>query len=214
MFATDQLNHGGTKDTESFVPFLCLGVGIWGLGDADLVDLRWWIAYYGWERGIRAWQAIRKNLSAKPSTMRRVEDGDSRRQAASPTYLGCIARATIEPVVYVRYIPLPVTRKTTRGSFDERSIIVRIEDIDVSTYEFVIVLHEPRELTEDLAERLFVAGCDDASPGQFGGECVIDFAREAEDLESAIRSAAHDVRAADCQIKCVRLDGAMIGEGA
>ena len=84
----------------------------------------------------------------------------------------------------------------------------------MSTYEFVIVLQEPREFTEALAERLFASGCDDATPGQFEGECVVDFARHADNLESAIRSAARDVRSAGCRIRCIRLEGAMIGEPA
>ena len=56
-------------------------------------------------------------------------------------------------------------------------------------YEFTLILSEPRELTDDLAEALFAAGCDDGSPGSCDGVVAIDFHRESDSLETAIRSA-------------------------
>ncbi len=57
------------------------------------------------------------------------------------------------------------------------------------TYDFTLVLSGPTELTDDLADKLFAAGRDDATPSSSGGAVSIDFGREAGDLESAIRSA-------------------------
>ena len=61
-------------------------------------------------------------------------------------------------------------------------------------YDFTLVLSAGIELTEELSEALFVAGCDDGSPGSCEGVVTIDFHREAETLEAAIRSAIADVR--------------------
>lgn len=56
------------------------------------------------------------------------------------------------------------------------------------TYDFILVLSGPTELTDDLADKLFAVGCDDAPPSSSGGTVSVDFGREASDLESAIRS--------------------------
>lgn len=64
------------------------------------------------------------------------------------------------------------------------------------TYEFILILREPAELTEDVAERLFLAGCDDGSPGMSEGCVFVHFHREANSLEEAIDSAAQNVRSA------------------
>lgn len=62
----------------------------------------------------------------------------------------------------------------------------------MTTYDFTVVLG-PGELTLELADRLFEAGCDDGTPSQRAGIMYIGFSREAESLESAIRSAIADV---------------------
>jgi hypothetical protein len=67
-------------------------------------------------------------------------------------------------------------------------------------YDFTLVLSSGIELTEDLSEALFVAGCDDGSPGSCGGIVTIDFHREADSLEAAIRSAIADVQKAGCTV--------------
>ena len=50
----------------------------------------------------------------------------------------------------------------------------------MSKYDFTVVLKDAPELTEELADRLFAAGCDDGTPGMCCGVTVIDFHREAE----------------------------------
>ena len=49
-------------------------------------------------------------------------------------------------------------------------------------------------MSEELADQLFEAGCDDGTPGVCCGVPVIGFSREADSLESAIRSAVADVK--------------------
>ena len=55
----------------------------------------------------------------------------------------------------------------------------------MTKYSFTLILTRSPELTEDLAERLYTAGCDDGSPGMCNGVTLIDFHREAEFLEAA-----------------------------
>lgn len=74
------------------------------------------------------------------------------------------------------------------------------------TYDFTLVLSNVKELTDELAERLFAAGCDDATPSSTAGVVSIDFSREAADLESAIRSAIADTSAAGFTVNRVELD--------
>jgi hypothetical protein len=74
------------------------------------------------------------------------------------------------------------------------------------TYDFTLVLSEPIELTDDLADKLFAAGCDDATPSISQGTIAIDFSREAADLESAIRSAIANVSSAGCVVERVEID--------
>lgn len=64
----------------------------------------------------------------------------------------------------------------------------------MSLYRFTLVVDAP-ELTDDLADALFEAGCDDGSPGQSNGVVTVDFDREADSLEEAIRSAIASVNA-------------------
>jgi hypothetical protein len=76
----------------------------------------------------------------------------------------------------------------------------------MTTYDFTIVLGGIDELSVELADRLFTAGCDDGTPSQRNGVVQIGFSREAADLESAIRSAIADVAAAGCKASRVEID--------
>lgn len=77
-------------------------------------------------------------------------------------------------------------------------------------YEFSLILKGSPELTEEIAESLFEAGCDDGTPGTSGGVFSIDFHREADSLEAAITSAITNVKAAGYHVKRVEIDaGAM-----
>ena len=76
----------------------------------------------------------------------------------------------------------------------------------MALYEFTMILSKGTELTDDLAEALFEAGCDDGSPGSCEGVVSIDFHREAESLEAAIRSAIADVQKTGCTVAQVTLE--------
>ncbi len=73
-------------------------------------------------------------------------------------------------------------------------------------YDFTLVLGFGTELTEDLGNALFEAGCDDGSPGASDGIVSVDFHRRAESLETAIRSAIADVHKAGCAVARVEID--------
>ena len=73
-------------------------------------------------------------------------------------------------------------------------------------YAFQLILKEGAEITEELADRLFDAGCDDGTPGTFCGTPYIRFHREAGSLESAIRSAVADVQKAGCVVERVQIE--------
>jgi hypothetical protein len=76
----------------------------------------------------------------------------------------------------------------------------------MSKYDFTLILTEPLELTDDLADALFAAGCDDGTPGTCHGVFSIDFHREAGSLEEAIRSAIADIRTAGYEVARVEID--------
>ncbi len=73
-------------------------------------------------------------------------------------------------------------------------------------HEFTLVLAKGTEFSAELADRLFEAGCDDGSPGTCCDVVLIDFHREADSLESAIRSAVADVQKAGCVVERVQID--------
>ncbi len=76
----------------------------------------------------------------------------------------------------------------------------------MAVYEFTMILSKGTELTEELAEALFEAGCDDGSPGSSQGVVSIDFHRDADSLEAAIRSAIADVQKTGCTVAQVTLE--------
>ena len=73
-------------------------------------------------------------------------------------------------------------------------------------YEFTLILKAGTEITEELADELFEAGCDDATPGTLCGTPYVSFHRESESLESAIRSAVADVQKAGCVVERVQIE--------
>jgi hypothetical protein len=77
-------------------------------------------------------------------------------------------------------------------------------------YEFSLILKGRLELTEEIADALFKAGCDDGTPGTCDGVFSVDFHREADSLEAAINSAIKNVKAAGYDVERVEIDaGAM-----
>jgi hypothetical protein len=86
----------------------------------------------------------------------------------------------------------------------------------MKTYDFEVILAAGTDMTEELADQLFEAGCDDGTPGVCCGVPVIGFSREADCLESAIRSAVADVQKAGCVVERVQieLDSPLLSSGA
>jgi hypothetical protein len=76
----------------------------------------------------------------------------------------------------------------------------------MNTYEFTVILRGPDELTDELADKLYSAGCDDGTISSCDGVVSIDFGREASDLESAIRSAIANVTSAGCVVARAEID--------
>ena len=86
----------------------------------------------------------------------------------------------------------------------------------MKTYDFDVVLAAGTDMTEELADRLFDAGCDDGTPGTFCCVPYISFHREADSLESAIRSAVADVQQAGCVVERLQIehDSPLLSSGA
>jgi hypothetical protein len=74
------------------------------------------------------------------------------------------------------------------------------------TYEFDVVLKGVAEVTDDQADALFAAGCDDGTLASCNGTSRVHFDREAASLEEAMRSAVAQVRAAGFTVVKIELD--------
>lgn len=75
-----------------------------------------------------------------------------------------------------------------------------------SNFEFVLTLAGSDELTPELADALFEAGCDDATLHSDGPVLYIDFDREAVSLGDAIGSAVKDVEKAGFKVSRVEVE--------
>ncbi|MBD3672372.1 MAG: hypothetical protein HUJ26_02500 [Planctomycetaceae bacterium] len=73
-------------------------------------------------------------------------------------------------------------------------------------YEFTLVIGNISEITCELEDRLFEAGCDDATISMQQGRVYITFSRRAESIESAILDAVKSVRMAKIGAKILRID--------
>ena len=73
-------------------------------------------------------------------------------------------------------------------------------------YEFSLILTGSPELTEEIADQLFEAGCNDGTPGTCNGVFSIDFHREADSLEAAINSAIQNVKTAGYDVEHVQIE--------
>ena len=76
----------------------------------------------------------------------------------------------------------------------------------MTKYEFTVILKGAPELTEDMADSLYEAGCDDGTPGTCNGVFSIDFHREADSLESALRSAIAHIKSAGYEVERVEIN--------
>ena len=79
-------------------------------------------------------------------------------------------------------------------------------------YEFTLILKGQLELTEEIADELFEAGCNDGSPGTCNGLFSIDFHRDADSLEGAIRSAIKNVKSAGYEVERVEIEAETVSE--
>jgi len=73
-------------------------------------------------------------------------------------------------------------------------------------YEFSLILKGSPELTEEIADQLFEAGCADGTPGTCKGVFSIDFHRQADSLEAAINSAIKNVKTAGYDVEHVQIE--------
>ena len=73
-------------------------------------------------------------------------------------------------------------------------------------YDFSLILSGISELTEDQAEALFAAGCDDATPSVIYGRVWLEFTRMAVSYKDAVLSAIRDVRQANIGADVERID--------
>jgi len=76
----------------------------------------------------------------------------------------------------------------------------------MKTYEFDVVLKDVADVTDDLADTLFAAGCDDGTPAGCDGVVWVHFDRQAPSLEEAIHSAVAHVKAAGLAVAKVELE--------
>jgi len=66
----------------------------------------------------------------------------------------------------------------------------------MKTYWFNVFLSGIDSMTDEIAEALFTAGCDDGLPSSSEGLAQVYFAREADSLESAIFTAIDEIKKA------------------
>ena len=84
----------------------------------------------------------------------------------------------------------------------------------MNKYEFSLILKGSPELTEEIADELFEAGCDDGTPGTCNRVFSIDFHREADSLEAAINSAIKNVKSAGYDVERVQIEAAAMPQPA
>ncbi len=84
----------------------------------------------------------------------------------------------------------------------------------MNKYEFRVILDGSLEMTEEICDELFEAGCDDGTPGICEGVFSIDFHREGKSLESAIQSAIKDVKDAGYTVKRVEIEAGTMQQPA
>ena len=75
----------------------------------------------------------------------------------------------------------------------------------VQTFTFYVYLAEVTELTDDLENRIFAAGCGDALLASKGAQVYLNFDRQAESLDAAVASAMRDVAAAGLEVCTIEI---------
>ena len=84
----------------------------------------------------------------------------------------------------------------------------------MTKYAFKIILRGELELTENIADDLYAAGCDDGTPGTCDRVFSIDFHRHADSLELAIQSAIASVKSAGYDVDRVEIDAEAVSQPA
>ena len=73
-------------------------------------------------------------------------------------------------------------------------------------FDFALILSTPTELTDDVADALFAAGCDDATPSLCYGQVWLEFSRTAASYKDAVLTAIRDVRRAGIGADVLQVD--------
>jgi hypothetical protein len=71
----------------------------------------------------------------------------------------------------------------------------------MSEYNFTLLIEDATEVTEQIENSVFEAGCDDALLFSRDGRVYLDFAREAPNRAEAVASALRDVATAGFRAK-------------
>jgi hypothetical protein len=79
------------------------------------------------------------------------------------------------------------------------------ENMHQPAFSFTVFLSGVDVMTEEIADALVSAGCNDGSPFSRLGQAGIDFDRAAGSLQDAIRSAVANVHQAGFQVDRVEL---------
>lgn len=76
----------------------------------------------------------------------------------------------------------------------------------MKTYNFTLVLGPSPQIDEEIANKLFEAGCDDTLVGMRYGVSIMEFDREAASFCVAVMSAIEDVKRADSRLHVCRIE--------
>ena len=84
----------------------------------------------------------------------------------------------------------------------------------MTTFGFTLILHGHDYMSDDMAEAIYAAGCDDGSCHSGDGIAAVDFDREAPTLEAAIRSAVADVKRAGFKVHHIEMEPEALSQPA
>src|SRR5438552_2153080 len=73
-------------------------------------------------------------------------------------------------------------------------------------FDFALIVGGVRDLTREVEDALFSAGCNDATLSIQYGQLYMEFSRSARSIEQAILSAIHQVHSADIGAEVLRVD--------
>lgn len=82
---------------------------------------------------------------------------------------------------------------------DSEIMAIADKEPAVGVFAFTVILDGLRDTTQELEDRLFEAGCDDASLCRRDGIVYLEFDRHCESLAEAIGSAVRDITSAGCK---------------